>query len=147
MRNNFLKTMMMIGALLVLSAVSAHAQAGANFTVVVPFDFTVSGKTLPAGEYIVARSTQGSEGLVIRARDGKGGVYLLTKSIQTRDNQVQTRVVFNRYNDQYFLSQVWISGRSTGRELHKSRQERALERELAARAAKPESIAVAGKAR
>ena len=102
---------------------------------------------LPAGEYIVARSTQGSEGLVIRARDGKGGVYLLTKSIQTRDNQVQTRVVFNRYNDQYFLSQVWISGRSTGRELHKSRQERALERELAARAAKPESIAVAGKAR
>ncbi len=147
MRNNFLKTMTMIGALLVLSAVSGRAQAGANFTVVVPFHFTVSGKVLPAGEYIVARSQPFNEGIMIRAKDGSAGAFVQTIPVQTRDYQEQTRVVFNRYNDQYFLSQVWISGNRTGRELHKSRQERALERELAARAAKPESIAVAGKAR
>ena len=147
MRNNFLKTITMVGALIILSAVSGRAQAGAGFTVVVPFDFTVSGKVLPAGEYVVARSTQGSEGLMIRARDGKGGAYLQTMSVQTEENQTQTKVVFKRYGDEYFLSQVWISGRSTGRELRKSRQERALERELAARAVKPETIAIAGKAK
>ena len=84
---------------------------------------------------------------MIRARDGKGGAYLQTMSVQTEENQTQTKVVFKRYGDEYFLSQVWISGRSTGRELRKSRQERALERELAARAVKPETIAIAGKAK
>jgi hypothetical protein len=147
MRNHFLKTITMIGALIVLSAVAGHAQAGANFTVVVPFDFTVSGKTFPAGEYNVGRSTQGSEGLVIRARDGRGGAYLLTKSIQTEDNQPQTKVVFNRYDNRYFLSQVWISGNRTGRELFKTRKERALEEQLAQRAIKPDTIAIAGRAR
>jgi hypothetical protein len=146
MRNHFLKTTMMIGVLLVLSAVTGRAQAGGNFMVTVPFDFVISGKTLPAGEYVVARSTQGSEGLMIRARDGKGGAYVLTKSIQTEESQELTRVVFNRYDDQYFLSQVWISGKKTGRELFKSGKERALERELAQRAVKPETIAIGGRA-
>ena len=147
MRNHFLKTMTMIGALIVLSAVAGHAQAGAGFTVVVPFNFTVSGKTLPAGEYIVARSQPFNEGFMIRAKDGSAGAFLQTLPVQTKENQAQTKVVFKRYGNEYFLSQIWISGRSTGRELPKSRQERALERELAARAVKPETIAVAGRAR
>jgi hypothetical protein len=35
----------------VLAAVSAHAQAGKQFTVTIPFNFYVAGKTLPAGQY------------------------------------------------------------------------------------------------
>jgi len=147
MRNHFLKTITMIGALIILSAVSGRAQAGAGFTVVVPFGFTVSGKVLPAGEYIVARSQPFNEGLMIRAKDGRAGTFLQTMPVQSKENQVQTKVVFKRYGNEYFLSQIWISGRSTGRELHKARQERALERELAARSGKPDTIAVAGKAR
>lgn len=148
MRNQVLKTTTMIGVLIILSAVSGRAQAGANFTAVVPFDFSVSGRILPAGEYIVARSTAGShEGLVIRAKDGTSGIYLLTKSIQTEDNQKNSSLVFKQYGDQYFLSQVWISGRKTGRELFKSRQERALERDLAQRGIKPETIAVDDRAK
>jgi hypothetical protein len=146
MRNHFLQTIAMIAALVVLSAVSGRAQAGSNFTVNVPFDFIASGKTFPAGEYVMGRSTQGSEGLMIRARSGNGGAYLLTKTIQTEDNQQQTRVVFNRYNNTYFLSQIWVSGKRTGRELFKTRTERGLEQQLAQRAVKPETIAIAGKA-
>jgi hypothetical protein len=148
MRSQFLKTLMMIVALLALSAVSGQAQGGSTFRVTIPFDFSVSGKTLPAGDYIVARSTQSSnEGLKIRAKDGSDGAYFQTKSIQTAENQKQTRVVFRLYGDQYFLSQVWVSGRITGRELHKSRKERTLERELAGRAVKPETVAVAAQAK
>ncbi|HEY3025040.1 MAG TPA: hypothetical protein VGJ55_02690 [Pyrinomonadaceae bacterium] len=147
MRNHFLKTITMIGALIILSAVSGRAQAGAGFTVVVPFDFSVSGKVLPAGEYIVARSQPFNEGFKISAKEGSAGAFLQTLPVQKIENEVRTKVVFKRYGNEYFLSQIWISGRNTGRELRKSRQERALERELAARAVKPETIAVAGKAR
>jgi len=42
------------------------------------------------------------------------------------------RLVFHRYDNCYFLSEVWMSGERVGRELRKSAQERAIERELAA---------------
>ena len=71
----------------------------------------------------------------------------MTKTIQTEDIQNQTTVVFKRYDNQYFLSQVWVSGRSTGSEIYKSKQERTVERELARRAVKPTTIAIVGQTR
>ena len=147
MSKQTLRTMMIISGLMVVSAITAHAQAGSSFMVSVPFDFTVSGRTLAAGEYIVARNGVSSDGLTIRSKDGKGGASALTKTIQTEDIQNETTVVFKRYDDQFFLSQVWVSGRSTGREIYKSKQERTVERELARRAVKPTTIAIVGQAK
>jgi hypothetical protein len=48
----------------------------------------------------------------------------------------EARLVFHRYGNTYFLSQVWMAGSSVGRELRKMRQERAIERELIAIAPK-----------
>src|SRR5688572_28528003 len=111
MKNQALKTMTMIGVLLILSAVSVHAQAGSSFRMTVPFDFIVSDKTLPAGEYIVMRSTRGSaEGLRIQSQDSRHGAYVNTLPVGAADIQEQTKAVFRRYDNQYFLSQVWISG-------------------------------------
>jgi hypothetical protein len=41
------------------------------------------------------------------------------------------KLVFRRYADQYFLAEVWSAGDISGRQLMKSKQERAIERELA----------------
>ncbi|MEO8433718.1 MAG: hypothetical protein ABI596_02400 [Pyrinomonadaceae bacterium] len=145
MRNQVFRTVTMIGVLIILSAVSARAQGGAGFRVTVPFDFIVSAKTFPAGEYIVTRSTRGSaEGLRIQARDGKNGAYVMTMPVAARDIQSQTKAVFRRYDNQYFLSQVWISGRATGREMVKPDRQRSLEHELARRS-KAETIALVGR--
>ncbi len=141
MRIYTLRTMMMITILMALSALSANAQKGGSFVVKVPFAFTVSGKTLPAGEYVVARSTQGSSE-VMMIRSQKRGAYVQTKPVQVQDIQEETQVIFKRYGDQYFLFQVWISGKSTGRELFKSAREQKSERELAQRATKPETVAI-----
>jgi hypothetical protein len=46
--------------------------------------------------------------------------------------------VFNRYGDQYFLSQVWIAGSDTGRDLFQSRNERSLAKESKLAKSKPE---------
>ena len=145
MRNHFLKTLTMIGVLVVLSAVSGRAQVGSGFRVTVPFDFIVSDKTLPAGEYIVTRSTQGSaDQLRIQSRDSLDGAYVTTIPVLAGDIQQQTKAVFRRYDDQYFLSQVWVSGRATGRQVLKPKRQRSLERNLARRSVKDEAIAVVG---
>jgi hypothetical protein len=133
--------MMMISILMVLSALSANAQKGSSFVVKVPFAFTVSGKTLPAGEYVFARSTQAS-GEVMMVRSQERGAYVQTKPVQAQDIQEETQVIFKRYGDQYFLFQIWMSGKSSGRELFKSGREQKSERELAQRALKPETVAI-----
>lgn len=105
------------------------------------FAFTVSGKTLPAGEYVFASSTQASSE-VIRIRSKERGAYVQTKPVQAQDTQEESQVIFKRYGDHYFLLQIWMSGRSIGRELFKSAREKQSERELAQRAIKPETVAI-----
>ena len=144
MRIQTWKKLIMLSVLGVLTSVSAHAQAGKQFTVTIPFNFYVAGKTLPAGQYHVGRSTEDSEGLVLRGTDGQTGVFVLTRGIQTAKVQQQSKLVFRQYRDQYFLGEVWISGRSNGRELPNSRKERLVKQENSKLGAKPEKVAVVG---
>ena len=46
--------------------------------------------------------------------------------------------MFHRYNNRYFLAEVWSGGDSVGRKLTRSRHERAIERELASISSKSE---------
>lgn len=138
------KRLIMMSVLGVLTTVSAHAQAGKQLTVTIPFDFYVAGKTLPAGQYHVGRSTEDAEGLVLRGTDGRTGLFVLTRGIQNEEVQRESRLVFRRYGDQYFLGEVWISGRSTGRELPSSRKERLTKQESAKHGGNPEKVAVVG---
>jgi len=50
----------------------------------------------------------------------------------------QGTLVFNRYGNDYYLSEVWPAGGSTGRELLKSHTER----ELARKAQEPQIVRV-----
>jgi hypothetical protein len=128
-----------------LTVVSARAQSGGQFVATIPFDFYAAGKTLPAGAYLVARSTQTSaEGLVLRRTDGRGGVFVTTKPSQASEIQQQSKLVFHRFGDEYFLSEVWTSGRSLGRELPISRRERSLERQIARQGASKQKVAILG---
>lgn len=128
-----------------LTVVSARGQSGGQFVATIPFDFYAAGKTLPAGQYLVARSTQtSSEGLVLRRTDGRAGVFVTTKPSQASEIQQQSRLVFHRYGDEYFLSEIWTSGRSVGRELTISRRERSLERLTARQGGSKQKVAVLG---
>jgi hypothetical protein len=115
-----------------------------SVVVQIPFDFIVAGKTLPAGQYLVERSTLSSaEGLSLRSADKDAGVFVLTATVQSNWRQNGSKLVFNRYHDQYFLSEFWTSGESSGRALIKSDKERSLAREIAKNGDKPERIAIA----
>ncbi|HEY0320683.1 MAG TPA: hypothetical protein VGC66_07020 [Pyrinomonadaceae bacterium] len=144
MRKQILKAATMfvgIIALAFVSALAASAQSPRNIIVNVPFEFSVKGKTLPAGSYIInSASTVDETGLSIMRRDGKANAVVLSRPVTTRKMQNETRLVFNRYGDRYFLSNIWISGSNGGRELFKTNQERSLEMELARNNVKPETV-------
>ena len=155
MRTNFTRRALTSFTILILFAalVAASASAGLSRTinsgpassvvVEIPFEFTVAGHTLPAGESLVQRSTLVStEGLTIRSLDKGAGVFVLTTSVQSNERQKDSRLVFNRYGDKYFLSQLWTSGEAGGRALIKTSQERNLERNLAKNGTKPVLVAI-----
>lgn len=112
--------------------VSAHAQTAASVVADIPFDFAVGGKSLSAGEYSVKALNDSGVALVFRNRDSNQAVIRLTNSIHSAKVPKQTKLVFRRYGQRYFLSQVWTAGDQTGRQLLKSREERDIETQLAA---------------
>ncbi|HKS26345.1 MAG TPA: hypothetical protein VJS44_00935 [Pyrinomonadaceae bacterium] len=135
-------------ALALVSAIASSAQNQRSITVNIPFDFTVKGKTLPAGEYILSRGSAADRtGLVIARRDSEASAVVLTMPVESRESQSESRLVFNRYGERYFLSQVWIAGDSQGRELFKSNRESSMEMELARSNARPEVVAVTASTR
>ncbi len=121
---------------------SARAQNPSNNQMVtIPFDFFVGADKLPAGVYTV-RPEESRAAMKIQHRDQPKSLYFLIHPIQSPSIQDRSKLVFRKYGDDYFLSQVWTVGRATGEELNKTKRERILEREIAKRADKPESVAV-----
>ena len=129
-----------------LSIASVRAQDAGTVSVHIPFEFAAANRTLPAGDYYVRRCIQGAQvDMEITSKDKSQRLLLTIRPVRGTDIQEQSKLVFNRYGDQYFLSQLWIAGRSNGEELTKTVRERLLQRELAARAMKSGSVAIAGK--
>jgi hypothetical protein len=135
MKNAVAKGLVKFGLLAVMLVVAAGATAKAQslqyqLTVNVPFDFTVTDKKLPAGKYTIRRAQQANGDLVvvISRAEGNESVARLTIPVVTRDPQNAGILVFHQYEDQYFLSEIWPAGGSTGRALLKSRAERELEK-------------------
>ncbi len=121
--------LMMTLALAAASAVVANGQSKQKLIAQVPFDFVVAQKTLRAGEYHVRAVNQAGDAIAIKSVDGDQ-VLRLSSPRERSNRQMAAKLVFHRYGNTYFLSQIWMAGESTGRELPKTREERALEREL-----------------
>jgi hypothetical protein len=98
-----------------------HAQSLA-MKVTIPFEFHAANKTLPAGTYIVER-----RGDAIVISDGKGSIAAaLANPVANKAYKVDDMVVFNRYGDTRFLSEVRWRGYSTARGLRETPAEHKL---------------------
>ena len=126
MKTQAFRMLAILSLLLTMSAVAVHAQSKRSI-INIPFSFTVGHKTLPAGEYNVEPSRQDSNSFwVIQSMKGNDSVLFTTNSAWTSGTQKDTRLVFNNYDGQYFLSQIWNAGENSGRELRRPRLERQL---------------------
>jgi hypothetical protein len=113
---------LLFAAMFALAPASMSQMRPGDTVVDVPFAFVIDGQTLPPGHYIVA-STNNDR---IRISNPKNfGVYLSTHAASRTDSD-GSKLVFHRYGDTYFLSAVWVTGSTMGRELARSRAEREL---------------------
>jgi hypothetical protein len=134
MKRHFAKgltMLMLVIGLALASAAVANGQSGRQVTAQVPFEFILADQTLRSGQYQLNQANGAGDVLEIRNTAGKSQMMRLTSPVTANDRQDQrAKLVFHRYGSTYFLSQVWLDGRSTGREFAKSKQERAAEQEL-----------------
>ncbi len=134
----FSMLMLIVGLAFVTAVVSVKGQSSDRIVTNVPFDFVVGEKTLPAGQYTVKEVATGGRALLIAERNAKSSIIRLTNDLEPKRDKTQARMVFHRYGQHYFLAEVWNGGDSFGKQLQRSRQERAIERELAAIVSKSE---------
>ena len=126
------KAIALSGLLVLLTFSSAFGQSDRQTIIHIPFNFTVGEKAFPAGKYVIERNRKDSDTVwVIRHKDNVGKAMLLTRPVRANDVVEETRLVFNRYDDLYFLSEFWTPGSQTGREIQISNREKALEKALA----------------
>jgi hypothetical protein len=113
------------------AAVSARAQSIPRVKAEIPFEFVVGDRTMAAGEYWVLSSTQDGSAVTIRNAKTADSAIRLSNSMEPRRNDDRARLVFHRYGRTYFLAEIWPGNDATGRQLLKSKSERAVQRELA----------------
>jgi hypothetical protein len=135
---NVVVTLSIIVTLTVAGFAALRTRVEAN----VPFDFMVSGKTLPAGQYSIALTDKG-DALMIRNGETKQGVIVMARNCEVAAAG-KPQLIFNRYGNQYFLAKVL--GQTSGNELLKSKAEREAARanrdHLAQQDAAPQIITV-----
>jgi hypothetical protein len=115
---------MTIVLLLSLMAAAQVVRAQESLVVSIPFEFVAGNATLPAGEYRVQNLDRNPAVLLIHCSDSTASSLVLTNAAQAKERQSASKLVFHRYGNRYFLSQVWTAGSIRGSELLKSPREK-----------------------
>ena len=121
-----------------------HAQTSYGVKANVPFDFYVGDQAFRASAITVRRMSSFDGVLLISGADNGPRQIRLTNSLQSTSRSNEAKLVFHKYGNRYYLAQVWTDG-SSGRELLKSRGERALQREMrlvAKNASEPKMVTI-----
>jgi hypothetical protein len=108
----------------------AQAQIIGNLEADVPFQFHVGNTTLPAGRYMV-HELEGSDLTVmqISSVDGKLSALFDVESAQARTAPEESELIFNKYGDRYFFSEMYDEGNVDGSRLSPSRDEKRASKE------------------
>jgi hypothetical protein len=126
----------LLTAVLLMAVGSASAQLGGAHEVRahVPFDYKVGGALMKSGNCSITPAGT-ANALAIRC-DGSQPAMILTGAVSSKP-AAETKLVFRKYGDQYFLAQIWVQGEETGVQLPKTR----FEKELMSRV-QPDSVVI-----
>src|SRR5215475_11687819 len=138
LKKQAIRAFVLLSLLVPLSAIYVYGQGktlvrGAK----IPFDFSVGDKTFPAGVYSVTRVNQERVMLRLSSEDGGESINIITSPVEANEYPKTGQLIFRRYGETYFLSQIWESDEIQGRQLVKSRTERSVERDLTKRGEGP----------
>ena len=80
----------------------------------IPFAFGVQDQSLPAGQYLVVTVTP-ERSIRIVSSDGKRSAIVNTLPNYAKEPSSNSRLVFHRYGNEYFLAEVWTAGQDVAR--------------------------------
>jgi hypothetical protein len=131
----------MFGLFFMLAVVGIQAQSPAKGEVNIPFDFVAGKAKLKAGTYTIRRVSERT--ISLNNKDRKTVVIVnAALTVDATNSGSAERVVFNRYGDSYFLSEIWLSA-DRGRLLFATGEETRVAREFKTIKATPRRIDVA----
>ena len=87
----------------------------------IPFAFGVQDQSLPAGQYLVVTVTP-ERSIRIVSSDGKRSAIVNTLPNYAKEPSSNSRLVFHRYGNEYFLAEVWTAGQDVARNPLSSRK-------------------------
>ncbi len=101
----------------------------------IPFEFIVGSTTLPAGEYALLNTFRAGDHLLVEGLSAglHESARVLSNRAYSHSIDGPTRLVFNRYENRYFLSQIWVRGQDQGWSLLESHKEREAAKQASAR--------------
>lgn len=117
-----------MAAFLVVLLATAAAAVGQNDLALaadIPFPFVVANHTLPAGHYEL--SAVGDQGVTYIVGSHNQRAFARTLKVERRAPERSGKIVFHRYQDTYFLTQIWAPTQRMGKQLYKSDAEEELE--------------------
>src|SRR5258706_3087026 len=110
-----------------------QAQIIGNAAADVPFQFHVGNTTLPAGKYVI-HQLEGSDltMMEISTADGKHSALFSVESAEAKTTPEKTELIFNKYRDQYFLSELFDEGNVDWNQCCESRDSKQATKEVSA---------------
>jgi hypothetical protein len=109
--------------LLFAASVCTHAQEHPLVKANIPFAFEVRNATLPAGTYYVTVPGPLDDVIEVQSMDGRRNAIVMAPGVVEQVRAGQSRLVFRRAGDKYFLAQVWLQGSSIHRDVLKGKLE------------------------
>lgn len=95
----------------------------------IPFPFYTGETLLPAGEYEV-RAVANNVMRIFGSEKHASAMFRTIGVNRAHQEYANAKLVFNKYGDQYLLSEMWWTGELTGRQLMPSNVERELARNV-----------------
>lgn len=115
---------------LVTAVVSAQGQSVKKLRATIPFEFTVGSANLSAGEYNVRSINDDGDVILVSGQSKAQNAVRMSNPMTAATAPKTGKLVFHRYGNRYFLSEIWTPGQNAGRQLRMSKAERAIQREL-----------------
>ena len=95
-----------MSAAAMLGTTGLYAQSGVAANV--PFNFTVESARMPAGEYTLTAVNKTSGIIQMLNIETRESILVLAPSlVSTYKGNGEGKVIFHRYGDRYFFSEVW----------------------------------------
>jgi hypothetical protein len=120
-------TKQLLVAALLMTPLLATAQLGRRVAIAgqVPFEFVVGDRLVPAGKCVVQPAPTAADTILIRNDDATVRLFSSMSLGEARHIPATDELVFHKYGDRYFLSEIRVEGSRVVYQLPESKEEAA----------------------